>query len=123
MMASNGEVSPTPPEPTEPPEAAPPVPVSPPALGVIKSSPFLNTFDLVLAAVLIVLAFGIGSFAVTNADFWRHAGVGRLIAQNQYEFGKAPFTYSGTDRYWTNHSWLYDFLTYQLYSNSNGQVV
>jgi hypothetical protein len=98
-------------------------PAPKPTHGVLKQSPFLMGFDAMLAIIVVALAFAIASFAVKNSDFWLHLGTGRLIAQGQYEFGKAPFTYSAAERPWVNHSWLYDFLTFELFEKGGGAAV
>jgi hypothetical protein len=100
------------PEASSTPVAPPPQPLE----GTLSDSRLLRDCDLVLAAGLIVLAFLLGSFALKNADFWQHAATGRLFVQHKYEFGKPQFTYTGTDRCWTNHSWLYDIGCYLLYT-------
>ena len=126
MMASDRPASLPPPEPVEaPPTETPPIALAAPkpTHGTIKPWPFLNGFDLVLATGVILLGFAIASFAVKNSDFWLHVGTGRLLAQGEYEFGKAPFTYSGTDRHWTNHAWLYDLVTYKIFNGMSGRAV
>src|SRR5262245_16702116 len=68
----------------------------------------------VLIGMLLLLAFFLGSFAVTNSDFWMHLATGRLIATGQYGFGDDPFSYA-TETIWVNHAWLYDLIVYLLY--------
>jgi tetratricopeptide (TPR) repeat protein len=114
------------PAPDQPTSTLPPgsaAPINPPA--TVDQSGFFSGFDLMLAGGVVVLAFAVSSFAIRNSDFWMHLGTGRLIAQGDYEFGRAPFTFSGADRYYTNHSWLYDLGLYSLYSagNENGDGV
>ena len=89
-----------------------------------KTSGFFNGFDLLLAVGVVVLGFVSASFAIRNSDFWMHLGTGRLIAQGNYEFGRAPFTYAGNDRHYTNHSWLFDLGLYSVYSagKENGEA-
>ncbi|HZV05670.1 MAG TPA: hypothetical protein VE999_11360 [Gemmataceae bacterium] len=70
--------------------------------------------ELLLAVLVLVLAFLAGSFAVRNGDFWFHLATGRLLAQGQYTFGVDPFAYTTTQVYWTNHAWLFDLLLYGL---------
>lgn len=118
MMASNRAEPPAP----SPPEAAPAAPPpSKPTHGLLPASPFLNGFDWVLAVGVVALGFGLASFAVANSDFWQHLAAGRLLANGQYEFGKDPFSYVGADRYWVNHAWLFDFLTFEAYSEMGGR--
>lgn len=126
MMASNRAATPPAAEPESPeanPPASVPSPPAPPEPAKLQPSPFLNGFDLVLALGCVVLGFGVASFAVRNSDFWLHLGIGRTIAQGQYEFGRAPFTYVGADRTWVNHSWLYEWFSYQLFNNLGGRSV
>ena len=127
MMVTERPVASPPPEPTttppsESPGAAPPtlppIPSAPPGPVTLQPSPFLNGFDLVLVVGVIVLGFAIASFSVRNADFWRHAGTGRLIAEGNYVFGNDPLSYTTKGRKWTNPSWLYDVIVYKLYSAS-----
>src|SRR5947209_1959493 len=73
--------------------------------------------DAALAALVVVLAFLLGSFAARNSDFWMHLATGRAIAQKEYVpwSGHDPFGYTTAGTYWTNHNWLYDLEVYSLY--------
>jgi hypothetical protein len=122
MMASE----PTAPRPAgnppgEEPNISIPPPASPPAVA-LKPSRFLAGFDLFLAAGVVVFAFVISSFAVKNSDFWQHLATGRLIAHGDTAtlFGKDPFSYTGEGRTWVNHAWLFDLITYLVYSALGG---
>src|SRR5262249_27599550 len=68
----------------------------------------------VLVGMLLLLAFFLGSFAVTNSDFWMHLATGRLIATGQYGIRHDPLSYS-TGTIWVHHSWPYDLSVYLLY--------
>jgi tetratricopeptide (TPR) repeat protein len=70
--------------------------------------------DILLAVLVLVLAFLAGSFAVRNGDFWFHLATGRLLAQGQFTFGVDPFAYTTSQAYWTNHAWLFDLSLYGL---------
>jgi hypothetical protein len=72
--------------------------------------------DRVLVALLLVLTFFLGSFAARNADFLMNLASGRLIAHGEYRFGVDPFAYGTEDAVWVNHSWLFDWLVYALWS-------
>jgi len=70
--------------------------------------------DRLLVGAVLLLAFLLASFVVRNTDFWLHLATGRAIAEGKYTFGVDPFSYTTTDTYWVNHSWLYDLLLYEL---------
>src|SRR5260370_29555839 len=55
--------------------------------------------DWGLAAVVVILAFLLASFAVRNGDFWQHLASGRLYAAGQFNFGVDPFAYPTTGSY------------------------
>lgn len=120
MMASHRPADPPPPPP--PPPDAPP-PAAPTGLTTLPPSNFLLGFDWALAFGALALAFLMASFAVKNSDFWMHLAAGRLLSNGGYEFGKDPFSYSGADRAWVNHAWLFDWLLYQLYKAGGGAGV
>jgi hypothetical protein len=101
-----------------PPRPAPQVrrePLSPARLAVE-----IGKLDRVIAALLLLLAFFLGSFAVQNSDFWMHLATGRLLAQGDYHFGEDPFSFHQGDAYWVNHAWLYDWATYGLAALAGG---
>src|SRR5262245_31698985 len=82
---------------SEAPSAAPvPVAASPAAaaLPAPASTAALARIDDFCAVLLLVLAFFVACFAVSNADFWMHLATGRLIAQGEYQFGVDPFSYA-----------------------------
>jgi tetratricopeptide (TPR) repeat protein len=70
--------------------------------------------DAALVAVVLLFAFLLACFPVTNPDFFRSLASGRLIAQGNYPFGVDPFVYT-SEGYFVNHSWLFDLLMYVLY--------
>jgi tetratricopeptide (TPR) repeat protein len=86
----------------------------------------LRGADYVLAFLVLVLSFFLGSFAAANSDVWLHLATGRAIAQGDYDFGVDPFAYTTEatkDRQavsWINHSWLYDLVFYWLYNLVGG---
>ncbi|HEY7330360.1 MAG TPA: hypothetical protein VH592_22160 [Gemmataceae bacterium] len=70
--------------------------------------------DLVLAFLVLVLAFLAASFAARNSDLWFHLATGRLLAEGQFAFGVDPFAYTTQHVYWACHSWLFDLALYVL---------
>jgi len=73
--------------------------------------------DWVLVGLLMVFAFLLGSFAVLVHDVWMHLATGRLIASGNYQFGVDPFSSLTVGQVWVNHSWLFDWLLYKVYTN------
>ena len=83
---------------------------SPPAArqGASPGQPGSQAQDFLLAAVAIVLAFLIASFAARNSDVWLHLATGQRLLTGEYRPGTDPFSYTGSERTWVNHSVLYD---------------
>ena len=92
------------------PPAALPVPVSPAEASPPAS---LGRLDLLLLALLMVLAFLLGSFAAANSDVWLQLASGRRIAQGEWTVGVDPFSFATEAGFthpavrWVEHSWLY----------------
>ena len=124
MMASHRPAEP-PPEPLPSPNesASTAQAAATPTTGTLPVSNFLVGFDWLLALGVLVLAFLIASFSVRNSDFWMHLATGRLMSNGQYSFGKDPFSYVGGDRTWINHSWLFDWLLYKVFTAGEGAGV
>jgi tetratricopeptide (TPR) repeat protein len=100
----------------------PPLPQTP-ALEATKS-PWLSCWlDSALVVVVLLFAFLVASFPAINSDFFRHAAIGRLLLQGQYQFGTDPFVYTAGDGYFVNHSWLFDLLIFKLYQLPSGGAV
>jgi hypothetical protein len=78
-----------------------------------------------LVAVVLALAFLLGSFAVKNSDFWMNLATGRALVQGQYRpwTGQDPFSYTAEGTYWVNHSWLFDLVLYGTYQALGGPAV
>ena len=122
MMASHRSSEPEPleqPLPTEP---------TPPASGdtglpTLPASGVVVGIDWFLCLAILVLAFLVASFSVRNSDFFMHLATGRLLSEGGYSFGKDPFSFVGEDRTWVNHSWLFDWLLFRLYSAAGGPGV
>ena len=86
-----------------------PVPIPAPQPG--SGSGFRKTIlglNVLLAFLVLGLAFLMAAAPVRNGDFWMHLATGREIAQQRYEFGKDPFSYTTAGVYWANHAWLFD---------------
>ena len=95
-----------------------------PALAPAKKAPFspahflarLVRLDNALIVLVVVLAFLLASFPVTNSDMLQHFAVGRLVLEGKYQFGVDPFCFTTDGVYWANHSWLFGVIAYGLYS-------
>src|SRR5207248_8929571 len=72
----------------------------------------LQGLDFALVGVVLLFAFLAASFVETGSDLWLHLASGRLLAAGEYHFGVDPFTYTLEGIYWTNPSWLSDWLLY-----------
>jgi hypothetical protein len=95
--------APVPTEPTPPP-AEPPV------------DPTVWTPGLILLAGLVGLfTFLLGSPRPTNSDIWQTLAVGRLLAEGKYQFGVDPFSWASEGVYWANPSWLGSLIAYEAY--------
>jgi hypothetical protein len=81
---------------------------------------WIRPLDLALAAIVIVLAFLVASFAARNSDVLMSLATGRALLNGTYHFGVDPFSYTTEGVYWVNHSWLYDVAVYLLYSAASG---
>ncbi|HEV3387020.1 MAG TPA: hypothetical protein VG097_19535 [Gemmata sp.] len=79
--------------------------------------------DTFTVALLILFAFFSASFVARNTDFWLHLATGRMLVSGEYRFGSDPFTYTTADRYWANHSWLFDIGLYEAWQWFGGAKV
>ena len=102
----------SPPAESSPVEAPPPPPPAP----VATWPRWFALVDGVTAVLVLLLAFLLASFAARNSDVWLHLATGRLIADGTYSFGTDPFSYATAGRYWANHSWLFDYFEYQIFT-------
>jgi hypothetical protein len=73
-----------------------------------------------MVALLLVLAFFVGSFVTNHSSVWSHLASGRLLAQGAYHFGTDPFCSTTAGVYWANASWLYDLVTFLIYKATDG---
>jgi hypothetical protein len=111
--------------PPAPPQADIPLPPARPRPLVVSPEQLalrLGRLDLLLVAVVLVLAFFLGSFAARNSDLLMHLASGRLQTKGEYRpwSGVDPFSYTTEGIYWANHSWLFDLITYGLYQMTTG---
>jgi len=93
-------------------------------------SSHLHRTDVPYAGLVLVLTFLLGSFAAFNADIWMQLATGRLLSEGKYEFGVDPFAYTtqASDSRpaveWINHSWLFAWASYLLYTiDSSGATL
>jgi tetratricopeptide (TPR) repeat protein len=84
-------------------------------LAALRQARVYRMLELAMVPLVLALAFMLGSFAVHNSDYWMHLATGRLLAHGEYAFGHDPFAFGTEGRYWVNHSWLYDWLVYQIW--------
>ena len=76
--------------------------------------------DFILLALILVLAFFLGSFIATNTDLWLHLAVGQRMSAGEFTFGVDPFSWltEAADGQpavaWVHHSWLYSYLIFHL---------
>lgn len=117
------------------PDAPIPLPTgsSPGATDAAQSVPaggagpvWLRRADLVLLALLLALGFLLGSFAITNSDFFLYLATGRLLSDGSFEFGYDPFalateaTAARPAIPWVCHHWLFSYALYGLYNLVGG---
>lgn len=96
---------------------------------------YFSGIDRLLVLLTLALAFVLSAFSIRNSDIYQHLAVGKLLASGEYRFGEDPFSWAsqplswannltGDKIVWVNHSWLFDFLTYGLYSlDSSGALL
>ena len=106
---------------TEPTTTSPPATPALADVSLQKPQARLAPLDVVLGALLLLLTFFLGSFAIFNADIWTHLATGRLVATGQYQFGVDPFAYTTADVLWVNQSWLFDWLIYVIHGLAGGE--
>ena len=86
-------------------------------------------FDAILAVLVLVLTFLLGSIAATNSDLWMTLATGKMISQGEYQFGVDPFSFTThapgqtqPNTVWINHQWLSSWILYQIYALFGGTV-
>jgi hypothetical protein len=126
MSTSNESIT-AEPRPPAADDGAIPLPPIPQPPEVVHEEPGLRRrialLDAVLWALVLLLAFLLGSFAATNSDVWLHLALGRDLLAGTYQFGVDPYSFTTDGVYWVNHSWLFDVLLYGLYSLAGGAGV
>jgi tetratricopeptide (TPR) repeat protein len=85
------------------------------AIDPVWLARFVARLDIVLAAVVLLLAFLCASTPARNSDLWLHLATGKALVQGHYHFGSDPFAHAPEGAYWVNPSWLYDLIFYGLY--------
>ena len=102
-----------------------PVPLPPPVAPPRRARPaqWGRVLDAALGGVVLVFAFLAASFVARNGDLWQHLAAGRLLARGDYQFGVDPFAYTTQGVYWANHSWLFDWLLYGVFTTAGGAVL
>ncbi|MBM3996916.1 MAG: hypothetical protein FJ303_22615 [Planctomycetes bacterium] len=82
--------------------------------------------DIAILVMLLILSFFLASFTATNSDVWSHLAMGKRYSEGKFEFGVDPFAWSTEAHagkpavYWVNHSWLYSWLVYGIFSLFGG---
>lgn len=84
--------------------------------------PGLSWVDLLPASFVVLLAFLAASTAARNSDLWLHLAAGRAIADGSYRFQGDPFSHDAASS-WIAHSWLYDLLSYEIFTHMGGSVL
>lgn|GEM_PF-1201071 len=79
--------------------------------------------DSAIAGLVLLFAFASASFVARNSDVWLHLAAGKRLFAGQYIPGSDPFSYSGADRAWVNHSWLTDAIAYLFYGGEGKVLV
>jgi tetratricopeptide (TPR) repeat protein len=97
-------------------EAPPPVPALTPEESFAL---WRQRMDVVLVALVLLLAFELGLFPARNPDLLMNRAVGRLVAHGDYDFYSDPFTYTTEGVRWVNHSWLFGVLAYGMHQVGN----
>jgi tetratricopeptide (TPR) repeat protein len=85
-------------------------------LAALRQARVFRGLEWAMIPLVLALAFMLGSFAVHNSDYWMHLATGRLIVHGEFVFGHDPFGFGTEGRYWVNHSWLYDWMLYLLWT-------
>lgn len=97
----------------------PSIPQPEPETGPAKWPTWYARADFALAVLALLLGFMLASFVARNSDLWVHLAAGkRMVKGDYFPGGSDPFSYSGANRTWVNHSWLWDFGAYACYGGS-----
>src|SRR3989442_729724 len=87
-----------------------------PAGGPVEPADELPAGRLQWMPILFISLFAglLASFPARNSDFLLHLAEGRELTRGRDSFGRAVFLSAENPR--ANHTWLYDLLSYGLYS-------
>ncbi|MFO0876962.1 MAG: hypothetical protein U0840_06280 [Gemmataceae bacterium] len=77
----------------------------------------LGWLDALLALLVVAFGFLCGSFRAANSDLFQHLAAGRTILKEGLFMARDPFSFAAEGT-WVNHSWLYDVVSYLLYSGN-----
>jgi tetratricopeptide (TPR) repeat protein len=88
----------------------------------------MHRADVPYLVLVVAIAFFLGSFVARNSEVWLHLGTGRMLSEGNYTLGEDPFGGVVSDgvektRPWINHSWLYSWIAYMLYSGDGMLLV
>jgi hypothetical protein len=117
VKATSTSESPAPPP---PPTVVPPVDNTP---RLATWPEWFYSIDIALIIVSLATAFLITAYPARNSDIWLSLASGRQIASGTLPLGQNPFTHSGVERPWLQHSWIYDLLSYVGYSLDSSGVL
>jgi hypothetical protein len=69
------------------------------------------------------LAFVLAFTPARNSDLWLHLASGREVSAGRLLDGIEPFSFTTQGVFWVNHSWLSDFILFQIYRLSDGKAL
>src|SRR5262249_48600300 len=96
-------------------------PQQPRAAGRGGVSTVVHVLDAVLLVLVLALAVFVAAAPIQDSDVLRHLGTGRELVEGRYNpfAGTEPFALTTEGVRWVNPSWLYDLLSYGVYSTAN----
>ncbi len=95
-----------------------------PVLNPLRWPGWYPGVDAALAGLALLLALATASFVARNSDVWLHLAAGNRLIHGEYSPGGAdPFSFTGADRTWVNHSWVADAGAYLLYGGEGKLLV
>ncbi len=120
---TSGSGEPSPNEPAILTTPHPEQPSSPtPPKAIVWPAWFIGA-DFLMVVLAVSLAFLVSSFVARNSDMWQHLAAGQRLLSGDYLPGTDPFSYSGAERAWVNHSLLFDVCAYVLYGGGGVLLV
>jgi len=81
------------------------------------------TLGRVSVVLICGLAFLLASTPARNSDLWLHLASGRELSAGRLPDGTDPFSSTTQGVFWVNHSWLSDFVLYQIYKLGDGAAL